>query len=30
MATCNQTNTITSAINFVNSGLERGFSNIGY
>lgn len=30
LATCGQTNTITSAINVVNSGLERGFSNIGY
>lgn len=30
LATCNQTNTITGAINVVNSGLERGFSAIGY
>lgn len=30
LATCGQTNAITSAINTVNVGLERGFSNIGY
>lgn len=30
LTTCGQTNTITSAINTVNVGLERGFSNIGY
>lgn len=30
LATCGQTNTITNAINTVNTGLERGFSSIGY
>lgn len=30
LANCNQTNTITNAINTVNTGLERGFSNVAY
>lgn len=30
LANCNQTNTLVSAINTVNTGLERGFSNIAY
>lgn len=30
LTTCGQTNTLTTAINTVNTGLERGFSNIGY
>lgn len=30
LATCGQTNTLTNAINTVNTGLERGFSSIGY
>lgn len=30
LANCNQTNTIMQGINGVNTGLERGFSNIGF
>lgn len=30
LATCGQTNTITNAINTTNTGLERGFSSLGY
>lgn len=30
LATCNQTNSILNAFNTTNSGLERGFSAIGY
>ena len=30
LATCNQTSALTTSINTVNSGLERGFSSIGY
>ena len=30
LANCNQTNTLTTAINAVNTGLERGFSNLAF
>ena len=30
LANCNQTNTLTTAINSVNTGLERGFSNLAF